>query len=198
MCADKAITGHTTYDRFGDPPMAKQTVMRSVRIARELDDVLRRDAQTMGISFSALVSEILTKYAEWDRLANKFGMVALPRGGFRGMWEAIGKEKAASMGREAGSRIATESASFWFKKLNTTTFLKLMELFDKYTKSFTYEIESRDGREYTITLHHEINEAYSIFLENWFESAIKAFVGVTPSIKTSLNSMVITFRESQT
>jgi hypothetical protein len=178
--------------------MSKQTVMRSVRISRELDDVLRRDAESMGISFSALVSEIFTKYSEWDRLANKFGMVTLPRAGFRGMWEIIGKEKAASMGREAGTRIATESASFWFKKLNTRTFLKLLELFDKYTKSFTYEIEYGDGREYTITLHHEINEAYSIFLENWFESAIKAFVGVTPSIRVSLNSIVISFRESQT
>ena len=55
--------------------MAKQTVMRSVRISRELDDVLRRDAESRGISFSSLVSEIFTKYSEWDRLANKFGVV---------------------------------------------------------------------------------------------------------------------------
>jgi hypothetical protein len=195
MCADKVIISHTTYDGFSKQEMARQTVMRSVRISQELDDVLRRDAESMGISFSALVTEIFTKYSEWDRLANKFGMVALPRGAFRGMWEVIGKEKAAGMGREAGSRTATESASFWFKKLNTQTFLKLMELFDKYTKSFEYEVESRDGRDYTITIHHEINEAYSTFLVNWFESAIKAFVGVTPSIKVSLNSLVITFRE---
>jgi hypothetical protein len=177
--------------------MAKQTVMRSMRISRELDDVLRRDAESRGISFSSLASEIFTKYSEWDRLANKFGMVTLPRGAFRGMWETIGKEKAASMGMEAGSRTATESASFWFKRLNTRTFLKLIELFDKYTKSFEYELESRDEREYTITVHHEINEAYSIFLQNWFESAIKIFVGVTPSIKVSLNSIVVTFREPQ-
>src|SRR5580704_17527621 len=99
--------------------MARQTVMRSVRISRELDDVLRRDAENRGISFSSLASEIFTKYSEWDRLANKFGMVTLLRGAFRGMWETIGKEKAASMGREAGSRTATEGASFWFKRLNT-------------------------------------------------------------------------------
>ena len=38
----------------------------------------------------------------------------------------------------------------------------------------------------------------SMFLVNWFESAIKIFVGATPSIKVSLNSIVITFREPQT
>jgi hypothetical protein len=175
--------------------MAKQTVMRSVRISRELDDVLRRDAESRGISISSLVSEIFTKYSEWDRLANKFGVVTLSRGAFRGMWEIIGKEKAVSMGKEGGSRTATDVAHFWFKRLNTRTFLKLIELFGKYTRFFEYEVESKDEREYTITVHHDINEAYSIYLENWFESAIKIFIGVTPSSKTSLNSVVITFTE---
>jgi hypothetical protein len=175
--------------------MAKQTVMRSVRISQELDDVLKRDAESRGISFSSLVSEVFTKYSEWDRLANKFGMVSLPRGAFRDMWETIGKEKAASMGREAGGRTATEGASFWFKGLNTRTFLKLVELTAKYSKSFEYELQSRNEREYTITVHHEINEAYSIFLENWFESAIKVFVGVTPSKRVTPYTVVVTFRE---
>ena len=175
--------------------MPKQTVMRSVRIPRELDDVMRQDAESRGISFSSLVSEIFTKYSEWDRLANKFGVVSLSKDGFRDMWETIGKEKAASMGKEGGSKAATEVAHFWFKKLNTKTFLKLIELFAKYRKDFEYEVESRDEREYTITVHHEINEAYSIYLESWFESAIKTFIGVTPRSEVSLNSIVITFTE---
>ena len=159
--------------------------------------MFRRDAESRGISFSALVTEIFTKYSEWDRLANRFGMATTPRATFRDMWEAIGKEKAASLGRQAGSRNATEGASFWFQRLNTRTFLKLVEVLVKYTKSFEYELESRDEREYTITVHHDINEAYTIFLQNWFESAIKAFVGVTPTTKVRLNSIVVTFREPQ-
>jgi hypothetical protein len=46
-----------------------------------------------------------------------------------------------------------------------------------------------------ITVHHDVNEVYSIFLKNWFESAIQIFVGVTPSVKINLNSIVVTFRE---
>ncbi len=175
--------------------MAKQTVMRSVRIPRELDDVLRRDAESRGISFSSLVSEIFTKYSEWDRLANKFGVVSLSKDGFRDMWETIGKERAASMGKEGGSKAATEVAHFWFKRLNTRTFLKLIELLGKYSRIFEYEVESRGEREYTITVHHEINETYSIYLENWYESAIKIFIGVTPRSEVSRNSIVITFQD---
>src|SRR5579864_4067315 len=114
--------------------MAKQTVMRSVRISRALDDVLRRDAQSRGISLSSLISEIFTKYSEWDRLANKFGVVTVSRGAFRAMWKTIGKEKAASIGKEGGSKAATAVAHFWFKRLNTKTFFQLIELFAKYRK----------------------------------------------------------------
>jgi hypothetical protein len=172
--------------------MTKETVI-SARISRELSDVLRRDAESRGISFTSMVTEIFTKYAEWDRLANKFGAVTISKVGYERMWDAIGKEKAASMGKEGGSKTATEVADFWFKKVNTRTFLKLIELFSKYAKFFEYEIESRDEREYTITVHHDMNEAYSVYLQNWFESAIKAFTGVTPRSKVSRYSVVITF-----
>ena len=177
--------------------LVKQTVMRSVRISQEIDDVLRKDAESRGISFSSLVSEIFTKYSEWDRLANKFGVVTLSRGAFRSMWEIVGKEKAVSIGREGGSKAATEVAHFWFKKLNTKTFFSLIELFSKYTKYYEYEVESRGDREYTITLHHDINEAYSAYLENWFKSAIESFVGVTPKCNVSPNSVVVTFIDPQ-
>jgi hypothetical protein len=99
------------------------------------------------------------------------------------------------MGKEGGSRTATEAAHFWFKRLNTRTFLKLIDLFSKYSKFFEYEVESGDEREYTINVHHQINEAYSIYVENWLDSAIKAFIGVKPSSKVSRNSVVITFTE---
>jgi hypothetical protein len=173
--------------------MAKQTVMRSVRISRELDDILRRDAENRGISFSSLVSEIFTKYSEWDRLANRFGVVTISRVRFQRMWDIIGKEKAARMGKEGGSKTAIEVANFWFKKVDTRSFLKLIELFAKYAKFYEYELESRDEREYTITVHHDMNEAYSAYLSNWFESAIMAFTGVKPITKVSRYSVVTTF-----
>ena len=172
-----------------------KTVMRSVRISSKLDDVLRRDAESRGISTSSLVSEIFTKYAEWDRLADKFGMVTFSTHAFRRVWEIIDEEQAISWGKEGGSRTAPETAQFWFKRLNTRTFLKLIELYGKYTRFFEYELETRGEREYAITVHHEINEKFSLFLQNWFESAIKIFIGVTPRSKVLRNSVVITFTE---
>ena len=180
---------------LSEAKMLKRTVMRSVRISQALDDVLRRDAESRGISISSLVSEIFTKYSEWDRLANKFGMMTFSGNAFKKVWEIIDEEQAINWGKEGGSKTAVETARFWFKRLNTRTFFKLIELYSKYTNFFEYEFERKGERDYAITVHHEINEKFSIFLENWFESAIKIFVGVTAKCEVSRNSVLISFAE---
>ena len=177
--------------------MPHKTVMRSVRIPRELDDLLKRDAEDRGTSVNALVSEIFTKYSEWDRLAERFGMVTLPREAFRKLWDYLTKEQAASWGKYAGSNIAPEIAQFWFKRLNAQTFLKLIGLAAKYSNSYEFEVETVAGKEYTINVHHESNELFSIWLEQYFRSAIKSFLGVAPKIKVGNNSIMITFTEPQ-
>src|ERR1700740_2566068 len=116
--------------------MPKQTVMRSVRIPRELDDVMRRDAESRGISFSSLVSEIFTKYVEWDRLSVKFGMISIPKQACRKLCEILSEEQASMWGKDTGRVTALESAQFWYKKHNTRAFLKLIELASKYSNSY--------------------------------------------------------------
>ncbi len=177
--------------------MPKQTVMKSVRIPQELEDVLRRDAESRGISFSSLVSEIFTKYVEWDRLSAKFGMVSMPRQAYRKLFEILSEEQANMWGKDIGRVTAPEAAQFWFKKHNIRTFLNLLELTSKYSTAYQFELDKIDGGEYTITVHHDLNEKFSIFLENWFESAVKLFVGTTPRCEVNRNSIVVSFRESR-
>jgi hypothetical protein len=49
----------------------KKTVLRTIRIDKNLDDALDKDAEEHGVSENALVSSILAKYIEWDRYAEK-------------------------------------------------------------------------------------------------------------------------------
>jgi biotin-(acetyl-CoA carboxylase) ligase len=45
----------------------KKTLLRIIRITQELEDLLQKDAKLKRISVNALISSIMTKYAEWDR-----------------------------------------------------------------------------------------------------------------------------------
>lgn len=49
----------------------KKTVLRTIRIDKNLDDALDKDAKEHGVSENALISSILAKYIEWDRYAEK-------------------------------------------------------------------------------------------------------------------------------
>nr|MDO8099203.1 ribbon-helix-helix protein, CopG family [Candidatus Njordarchaeota archaeon] len=45
----------------------RKTILRTIRLTKELDDVLQEDAEANGISVSALINRIIKKHAEWDR-----------------------------------------------------------------------------------------------------------------------------------
>jgi len=48
-----------------DGKSKKKTVLRTIRIDKDLDDALDKDAEEHGVSENALIASILTKYIEW-------------------------------------------------------------------------------------------------------------------------------------
>ena len=45
----------------------KKTGRKTIRMDKDLDDALDKDAEEHGVSENALISSILAKYIEWDR-----------------------------------------------------------------------------------------------------------------------------------
>jgi len=74
----------------------RKTILKTIRISQELDELLQKDAQLQRSTVNALISSIFTKYSEWDRYEEKFGYVSVTRQLFRALLEAAGEEKIAS------------------------------------------------------------------------------------------------------
>ena len=71
----------------------KKTVLKTIRMDKDLDDALDKDAEEHGVSENALISSILAKYIEWDRYAEKFGRVSLPSEALKAIIEATEQDK---------------------------------------------------------------------------------------------------------
>ena len=71
----------------------KKTILRTIRIDKDLDDTLDNAAKENGVSENALISSILAKYIEWDRYAEKFGRVSLPSEALKAIIEATESDK---------------------------------------------------------------------------------------------------------
>ena len=57
----------------------RKTVLRTIRIDKELDDALYKDAQENGINENALISSILVKYIEWIDMLKRLVSLAYQR-----------------------------------------------------------------------------------------------------------------------
>jgi hypothetical protein len=170
-----------------------QTVLRNVRIPKELNALLQRDASAENRTVSALVVSILTKYAEWDRFTRKFGFVTIPRNNYKRMIEAMDEQVYTTATQEAPSTFL-EMVRFWHKRLDANTICAFCERLSKYVGTTQCEVEENNGS-YSITLQHEFGLKYSNHLKRVYEAGIQAALGVEPKIEVTNNSVFIKFSE---
>ena len=172
----------------------RKTVLKSIRMTEAEEEILRKDAESKGVTFNALVSSLITRYIEWDRLAERYGFVALPRQSLRYLVSLLDKEQLEKFGKETGSSNASGIAMFWFKRLDTQTFQNFLSISAKYCKIWDYEL-GRHGPNLVLTVHNDIDPAYSLVHRHYFDQAIRSIVGAVPKIEDKGNAVVFTFSE---
>jgi hypothetical protein len=171
---------------------ARKTRLRTFRVQEELDSLLQKDAKSKGISVNSLFSIILTKYAEWDRYLEKFSTITVKKESFKTMLSAIEDDKVTDISQELGDKVPSQFILFWFKKNTLENYLKYISLLCKHGGFAQYELE-QEGREYTITLIHELGQKWSNFLANWMNSGMKNAIGIVPRIDVMQNSVTARF-----
>ena len=167
----------------------KSTTLRTIRLTRDLDNLLQNDAKSKNISINSLLTSILVKYAEWDRYAEKFGLISLTRADSKSLLEAIDDNKLSQIGQDLGKRAFKEFIILWFKKIDVEKVLEGISLWCKYTGNAKYELET-DGRNYTIALNHDIGEKWSNLTGHLVLQGIKTVLGL-PNAKLDFTDSLI-------
>jgi hypothetical protein len=167
----------------------KSATLRTIRLTRDLDNLLQKDAKSKRISINSLLTSIIVKYAEWDRYAEKFGLVSLSRADSRLILEAIEDIKLSQIGNDLGKRAFKEFLMLWFKKTDVEKVLEGISLWCKYAGIAEYDFET-DGRNYTITLHHDIGEKWSNLIGHLISQGIKTELGL-PNTKLDFTDSLI-------
>ena len=170
-----------------------QTVLRGVRIPKDLNLILQKDASSENRTVSALVVSILTKYAEWDRFAHKFGFVTIPRINYKRAIEVM-NEQAYLAATEHAPSTFLEMIRFWYKRVDAETLCAFCEKLSKYVGTTQCEIDKNNGN-YTITLEHDFGVKYSLHLKRVYELGIRQALGIEPRIEMTSNSVFVKFSE---
>ena len=170
----------------------KKSLLRTVRITPELDEILQKDAQAKRVSVNALLTTILTKYAEWDRYTERFGYVTISKNLFTSVLGAADDARLTQAALELGQRLPKEVILFFFKELNVDTFLAYMTLTCKYGHIGENEVETQ-GRNYAVTIHHDLGEKWSNYLQHFVGQTMKNQLGIAPKFDVIQNSLVTKF-----
>jgi len=170
-----------------------QTVLRGIRIPKQLNELLQKDADAENRTVSALVVSILTKYAEWDRYTQKFGFVTVPRCMYKAMVETMGEQAYLAATDQAPS-IFLEMIRFWYKRADPAIVCAFCDRLSKYVGTTQCEIEEKGG-DYTIALHHDFGMKYSNHLKRVYETVTRETLRIEPKIEVTKNSTYIRFSE---
>jgi hypothetical protein len=170
----------------------ERTVLKTFRYPRDLNTALQEEARTKGLSPNALVSMIFTKYANWDRYAEKFGYVSITHETLRFLLGSVDMERLVSAAGESGAQVPREAVMFWFKKMDIDSFLSYLENVCRYAGQAEYVCQLSGG-DYTITLRHEFGIKWSYWLKYSLDAALRKTLHIVAQFEVAEGEVVCRF-----
>jgi hypothetical protein len=170
----------------------KKTILRTIRLTEEVDDLLEKDAQKQTMSVNALISKIMTKYVEWDSHVEKLGYVSIANSMLKRLMDAVSDEGLEKIARDFSDDQRVRTIALWaFRKVSTETILQTISLVGKYGGVWLTDVKC-DG-ECVITFHHALGAKGSTFTKYYVDSLVKNEFGTKPKIEATNDAVIVSF-----
>jgi len=81
----------------------------------------------------------------------------------------------------------------WFKKISIDSFFDGLTVFCRYSGMAKYDMDKIDGREYVVTMYHDLGKKWSIFMQHILDEGLKKTLNIIPKIDITESSIVLRF-----
>jgi hypothetical protein len=183
------------FQGSSEPVKRLDTVLRTFRIPKGINEVLESEARSRGISPNALLSSILIRFADWDRFAERFGFISVTYELFKAMIEALPEERLVEIAQTDCARITKEAMMFWSKEISVSSFLAYLEFHCKYGGYGEFEYDRREGNN-TVAIRHRLGRAWSSFLKLCMGKVLGESLGVIGRFEVAENTIMFKFKPS--
>jgi hypothetical protein len=167
---------------------SEKSTVKTIRLSKTVEKTLEREAKNRKISLNSFISSILNKYDEWDRLAERFGMMSLPGDELTAILEGLSEEDVERIAKNCGRSIPRAVMDFWFSRVSPETFLKYLSLRMNYQHFVNHEVISGDDGQFILTARHEHGRKWSVWSCNYLAEAIRANFGVEAKFEINGNT----------
>ena len=154
-------------------PKKESTRSITYRLPEKLVSELETEATQKSISQNVLVKQILEKYVQWDRFANKIGMIPVPKG----ILESLGEELD---GKDIDAII-----TLMFPMIkDTVLFIKggydlkrCIETLEDYMRASGMNSDHRvEGDVHIFLIQHDLGMKWSVFTEQLLTQVFRSFL----------------------
>ena len=171
-----------------------ETVLRTIRIPRDMDALLQDDANAKNLPVNTLISSVLRKYAEWDRLAESYGFICIHEDTLVRLLSAVDDAKIIEIATELGERSGKEAPLFWFRDASLEAFLRFLALRTKHTRNSRWDLQTQ-ANECTVLYSHDLGVKWSVFVRHFVCAAAKTLTGASPTCELTERTVLFEFRK---
>lgn len=167
---------------------SERSSVKTVRLSKHLEKSLEREAKSRKVSLNSFITSILSRYDEWERLAEKFGMMSVPAEDFIAILESIPDAQIEKIARKCGGTVPKAMMDFWFSKVTPEAFLRYLSLRMNYMRFVNHEVITGSEGQFVLTARHERGRKWSLWSCNYLIEAIKANFGVAATFEINGNT----------
>jgi len=163
----------TTAKRQPHKQKKEQTRSITFRLPVKIVDELETEAMQKSVSQNVLVRQILEKYIQWDRFADKIGMVPVPKG------------ILTSLGNDMDGKDIDEVIKAIHPMIkDTVLFLKggydlkrCIETLEDYMRASGFKSDHRiEGELHHFLIQHDLGRMWSVFTEQLLTEIFRSFL----------------------
>ena len=159
-----------------------------------LDKTISELAEERGLSFNLIANQILTKYCEYERVAEKLGFIDIAPLSLKNLLSLISTEESEALGSMSGlsGRNAKQLVSMMMGGSDLKSFLAALNLMEKHMRAFTSDILIKED-ECQIIMSHNLGIKWSHFLKGMVSSTLKETYQVNPTFEVTETFMTANF-----
>jgi hypothetical protein len=167
------------------------TKVRTFRVNTSLDNVLREEAERQSITVSALLSQMVARYAAAERYFTRYNALTVERNTFKSFIDEVSDEKVAELGDLAGSRSLRNGLAIRGMGVNRENIRFIVEeVYGMYSGWFTANFFEKDGTS-VYHLRHNLGKKWSIFLERYMVNMFKTLMGLEVEVEKGYDFVTI-------
>ncbi len=154
-------------------PKKEKTRSVTYRLPVKLIEEIENEAMIRNISHNVMAKQVLEKYVEWDRFANKIGMIPVPKK----ILDVLGIEMTAIEINEIINVIKPVIKDSVLFIKGRYDLKRCIETLEDYMRASGMKSDHRiEGEMHHFIIQHELGRNWSIFTEQLLQEVFKEFL----------------------